>query len=69
MTSTRQQQTTATTALATSSRRPHHSTRSDRSENVFKGPQSLAPNIEELKHHILTTGLPTTSNGIVYTPI
>jgi hypothetical protein len=67
MNNTRQQQITATTT-ATSSRRPLHAARSDRSENVFKGPQSLAPNIEELKHHILTTGLPTTSNGIVYTP-
>jgi hypothetical protein len=56
----RQQQTSA-------ARRTHH-TRPDRSENTFKGPQLLAPNIEELKHYILTTGLSTTSNGIVYSP-
>ena len=52
---------------AAPSRRPH-STRPDRADNVFKGPQTLAPNVEELRHYILTTGLPSTSNGIVIYP-
>jgi len=39
--------------------------RQDRSGNPFKGPQSIAPNIEELRHYILTTGLQPTPDGIV----
>lgn len=45
-----------------------HSGRPDRSgsDYLFKGPQSIAPNIEELRHFVLTTGLTTTPNGIVF---
>jgi len=49
-----------------STARRAHSGRPDRSDFVFKGPQSLAPNIEELRHHILTTGLSSSPNGIVH---
>ena len=51
---------------ASTARRSHSSRATDRSDSYFfKGPQSLAPNIEELRHYILTTGLPSTPNGIV----
>ena len=51
---------------ASTARRAHSSRPTDRSDSYsFKGPQSLAPNIEELRHYILTTGLSSTPNGIV----
>jgi len=56
---------TSSKVQSSATRKIHHN-RPDRSENVFKGPQSLAPNTEELRHYILTTGLTTSSNGIVH---
>lgn len=39
-------------------RKLHHA----RQDHSIKGPQSLAPNVEALRHYILTTGLPSTED-------
>jgi ribosomal protein S15P/S13E len=45
----------------------HHATaHRDRDASTKQGLQLLATSIEELRHYILTTGLQSTSNGIVH---